>query len=79
MALQIRKSERSRLEDCPQEERDMADEDYIPYFMRGLQDIPTTSSRLVSSSKFLNHPTIREYVMQESLRRNGREDRKSVV
>ena len=48
----------------------MAD-DYIPYFMRGLQDIPTASSRLVSSSKFLNHPTIREYVMQESLRRNG--------
>ncbi len=50
----------------------MAD-DYIPYFMRGLQEIPTASSRLVSSSKFLNHPTIREYVMQESLRRNGRD------
>jgi len=50
----------------------MAD-DYIPYFMRGLQDIPTASSRLVSSSKFLNNTVIREYVMQESLRRNGRD------
>lgn len=50
----------------------MAD-DYVPYFMRGLQDIPTASSRLVSSSKFLNHPVIREYVMQESLRKNGRD------
>ena len=50
----------------------MAD-DYIPYFMRGLQDIPTVSSRLVSSSKYLNHPVIREYVMQESLRKNGRD------
>ncbi|OCC24489.1 hypothetical protein MB02_07300 [Croceicoccus estronivorus] len=48
-------------------------QDNIPYFMRGLQDIPTESSRLVSSSKFLNHPVIREYVMQESLRRNGRD------
>ena len=48
-------------------------QDNIPYFMRGLQDIPTASSRLVSSSKFLNHPVIREYVMQESLRRNGRD------
>jgi ubiquinone biosynthesis protein COQ4 len=55
------------------EERDMPDEDYVLYYMRGLQEVSTTSSRLVSSSKFLNHPTIREYVMQESLRRNGRD------
>ena len=55
------------------EETKMADEDYVLYYMRGLQEISTTSSRLVSSSKFLNHPTIREYVMQESLRRNGRD------
>ena len=47
--------------------------DNVPYFMRGLQEIPTESSRLVSSSKFLNHPVVREYVMQESLRRNGRD------
>lgn len=49
------------------------EENYVPYFMRGLQQIETASSRLVSSSKFLNHPDIREYVMQESLRRNGRD------
>ena len=48
-------------------------QDNVPYFMRGLQQIETASSRLVSSSKFLNHPVIRDYVMQDSLRRNGRD------
>ena len=48
-------------------------EDNVLYFMRGLQQIQTESSVLVSSSKYLNHPVIREYVMQESLRKNGRD------
>ena len=48
-------------------------EEHLPYFMRGLKDIPTQSSRLVSSSKYLNNPVIRDFVVQESLRKNGRD------
>lgn len=43
------------------------------YFMRGRREVSTESSVLISSSKYLNHPVIREYVMQESLRKNGRD------
>ncbi len=45
--------------------------DDIPYLSRGAVSVTTSSSMLVSSSKYLNHPVIRDYVVNESLRRNG--------
>jgi ubiquinone biosynthesis protein COQ4 len=41
------------------------------YLMKGLTKIPTTSSTLVSSSRYLNDPRIREWVSTQLLRRNG--------
>lgn len=41
------------------------------YFMRGVAAVGTTSSLLVSSSKYLNHPRLRDWVAMISLRRNG--------
>lgn len=47
--------------------------DDTPYLSRGAKHVTTTSSVLVSSSKYLNHPVIREYVVTENLRRNGQD------
>jgi ubiquinone biosynthesis protein COQ4 len=48
----------------------MADEE-IPYLQRGIRAIPTESSTLVSSSKYLNDPRIRDWVSTHMLRRSG--------
>jgi ubiquinone biosynthesis protein Coq4 len=45
----------------------------VPYLMRGRKPMSTESSVLVSSSKFLNDVRIREWVVNENLRRNGRD------
>ncbi|WP_353227323.1 hypothetical protein [Novosphingobium sp.] len=41
------------------------------YFNGGIKTIETTSSTLVSSSKYLNNPELRNLISQEMLRRNG--------
>jgi ubiquinone biosynthesis protein COQ4 len=41
------------------------------YFMRGVSTVASTSSLLVSSSKYLNHARLRDWVAMISLRRNG--------
>ena len=43
----------------------------IPYLLRGVHQIGTTSSALVSSSPYLNHPRLREWLALVLLRRNG--------
>lgn len=43
----------------------------IPYLMRGVMPVGTESSMLVSSSKYLNHPRLREWVAMILLRKNG--------
>jgi ubiquinone biosynthesis protein COQ4 len=43
----------------------------IPYLMRGVIPIETESSMLVSSSKYLNDPRLREWVAMILLRKNG--------
>jgi ubiquinone biosynthesis protein COQ4 len=40
-------------------------------FLNGRREVPTMSSVLVSSSRWLNDPRIREWITNESLRRNG--------
>ncbi len=45
--------------------------DDIPYLLRGITQIPTSSSTLISSSRYLNSPRLREWVATELLRRNG--------
>ena len=45
--------------------------DDYSYLMKGLMRVPTTSSVLVSSSKYLNDPRIRDWVATQLLRRNG--------
>lgn len=47
------------------------DEDDLPYLMRGRKKVETTSSALISSSKYLNDYRIREWVTTQSLKRNG--------
>ena len=47
--------------------------DSIKYLSRNIKPVSTTSSVLVSSSKFLNHPLIRDVVATWMLRRNGRD------
>ncbi|HET6970796.1 MAG TPA: Coq4 family protein [Phenylobacterium sp.] len=47
--------------------------DDVPYLMRGRRAVSTESSVLISSSKFLNDARIREWVVNENLRRNGRD------
>lgn len=47
----------------------MADD--IPYLLRGITQMTTASSTLISSSKYLNNPRMREWVAQELLRKNG--------
>ena len=41
------------------------------YLMKGLTRVPTTSSTLVSSSRYLNDPRIREWMATHLLRKNG--------
>jgi ubiquinone biosynthesis protein COQ4 len=41
------------------------------YFQQGISKVPTTSSTLVSSSRYLNHPVIRDWISTHFLRRNG--------
>src|SRR5882757_9107126 len=45
--------------------------DDVPYLLRGITQLSTASSTLVSSSKYLNNPKLREWVATELLRRNG--------
>ena len=47
----------------------MADD--IPYLLRGVTQLTTASSTLISSSKYLNNAALREWMAQELLRRNG--------
>ena len=46
-------------------------EDEVPYLLRGVHEIPTESSVLVSSSQYLNDLDLREWVAFIMLRRNG--------
>lgn len=43
----------------------------VPYLLRGVVPVATDSSVLVSSSKYLNHPRLREWVAMILLRKNG--------
>jgi ubiquinone biosynthesis protein COQ4 len=43
----------------------------MPYLFRGIRPVSTASSVLVSSSKYLNDPAMREWVSTMLLRRNG--------
>ncbi len=43
----------------------------VPYLMRGVLPVETESSVLVSSSKYLNHPRLREWIAMICLRKNG--------
>lgn len=43
----------------------------IPYLLRGITQLQTESSVLVSSSRYLNSPALREWMAQELLRKNG--------
>lgn len=45
--------------------------DDIPYLARGVNLLGTDSSVLVSSSKYLNHPGLREWIAQIAFRKNG--------
>lgn len=45
--------------------------DDVPYLQRGISPISTESSVLVSSSKYLNHPRLREWISTITLKRNG--------
>jgi ubiquinone biosynthesis protein Coq4 len=45
--------------------------DDIPYLLRGITQLATPSSMLISSSRYLNNPSLREWVATELLRRNG--------
>ena len=47
----------------------MADD--IPYLFRGVMPVETPSSVLVSSSKYLNNPRLREWLAMILLRKNG--------
>ncbi len=43
----------------------------IPYLLRGVMPVSTDSSVLISSSKYLNNPRLREWLAMILLRRNG--------
>ena len=45
--------------------------DEIPYLARGVNLLGTDSSVLVSSSKYLNNPALREWIAKIALKRNG--------
>lgn len=46
-------------------------DDTIPYLLRGITQLETASSTLISSSRYLNDPALRDWVTQELLRKNG--------
>lgn len=48
-------------------------EEDLPYLQRGRQKVETKSSVLISSSKYMNDFRIREWVMTQCLKRNGRD------
>ena len=48
-------------------------EDNLPYLQRGRKKVETTSTALISSSKYLNDYRIREWITTQSLKRNGRD------
>ncbi|OCC24399.1 hypothetical protein MB02_07405 [Croceicoccus estronivorus] len=50
------------------------DESNVPYLMRSYTPVKTDSSFLVSSSPYLNDYRIREWVVSQSLRRNGKDN-----
>lgn len=43
----------------------------IPYLLRGVTPVSTDSSVLISSSKYLNHPRMRDWMSTITLKRNG--------
>jgi len=43
----------------------------VPYLLRGVTQFATDSSTLISSSKYLNHPRMREWIANITLKRNG--------
>lgn len=45
--------------------------DDIPYLARGVKLMDTESSVLISSSKYLNHPRLREWIALIALKKNG--------
>jgi Uncharacterized protein involved in ubiquinone biosynthesis len=45
----------------------------VPYALRGMTAVPTESSTLVSSSRFLNEPRLREWIATHCLRRSGKD------
>ena len=45
----------------------------VPYLLRGIKPIETTSSTLVSSSPYLNSPKMREWLTYAFLRRSGKD------
>ena len=45
----------------------------VPYLLRGIKPIETTSSTLVSSSPYLNSPKMREWLTNAFLRRSGKD------
>lgn len=47
--------------------------DDVPYLMRGIRQLTTDSSVLVSSSKYLNDPRLRDWVATHMLRRSGQD------
>ena len=47
--------------------------DDVPYLMRGVTAVSTDSSVLVSSSKYLNDPALRNWVSTHMLRRSGQD------
>ncbi len=42
-----------------------------PYLLQGITQLATESSTLISSSKYLNNPALRDWIAQEFMRRNG--------
>ena len=52
-------------------------DDALPYLLRGMRAVTTESSVLVSSSKYLNHPRLRDWVASCTLRRSGHDRRAS--
>lgn len=57
--------------DAPLGSADEKPMDNLPYLLAGIAPVPTRSSVLVSSSAWLNHPVIRDWVSTHYLRRNG--------
>ncbi|MCZ4342861.1 hypothetical protein O4H52_14660 [Sphingomonadaceae bacterium G21617-S1] len=43
----------------------------VPYLLRGIERLTTDSSTLISSSKYLNHPRMREWIANIILKKNG--------